>query len=34
MPTEKTDPNLSRNYLDLVRAGNWLCPKIEKQLAA
>ena len=34
MPTEKTVPNLSRNYLDLVRADNWLCPIIEKQLAA
>ena len=33
MLTKNNAPILS-NYLELVRAGNWLCHKIEKQLAA
>ena len=33
-PTTNSNVPILSNYLSLVRAGNWLCPKIEKQLAA
>ena len=33
-PTTNSNAPILSNYLSLVRAGNWLCPKIEKQLAA